>query len=96
MEPVFLILVTVGIIVGLFLFFYIIPLNLWITAVFSGVNISISQLIFMRIRKVPPALVVNALINSTKAGLRVTSNDIETHYLAGGNVNAVIRAMISA
>ena len=50
----------------------------------------------MRIRKVPPALVVNALINSTKAGLRVTSNDIETHYLAGGNVNAVIRAMISA
>ncbi len=50
----------------------------------------------MRIRKVPPALVVNALINSTKAGLKVTSNDIETHYLAGGNVNQVIRAMISA
>lgn len=96
MEPIFLVLVTVGIIVGLILFFYIIPLNLWITAVFSGVNISIAQLIFMRIRKVPPALVVNALINSTKAGLKVTSNDIETHYLAGGNVNAVIRAMISA
>ncbi len=96
MEPIFLILVTVGIIVGLFLFFYIIPLNLWITAVFSGVKISIAQLIFMRIRKVPPALVVNALINSTKAGLKVTSNEIETHYLAGGNVNAVIRAMISA
>ncbi len=96
MEPIFLILVTVGVIVGLFLFFYIIPLNLWITAVFSGVNISIAQLIFMRIRKVPPSLVVNAMINSTKAGLKVTSNEIETHYLAGGNVNAVIRAMISA
>jgi uncharacterized protein YqfA (UPF0365 family) len=96
MEPIFLILVTVGVIVGLFFFFYIIPLNLWITAVFSGVNISIAQLIFMRIRKVPPALVVNAMINSTKAGLKVTSNEIETHYLAGGNVNAVIRAMISA
>ncbi len=96
MEPIFLILSAVGIIVGLFLFFYIIPLNLWITAVFSGVRISIAQLIFMRIRKVPPSLVVNAMINSTKAGLKVTSNEIETHYLAGGNVNAVIRAMISA
>ena len=85
MEPVFIIL-----------FFYIIPLNLWITAIFSGVKISIANLIFMRIRKVPPSLVVNALINSTKAGFKVTSNDVETHYLAGGNVNSVIRAMISA
>jgi uncharacterized protein YqfA (UPF0365 family) len=96
MEPIFLILLTVGCIIGLLLFFYIIPLNLWITAVFSGVNISIAQLIFMRIRKVPPSLVVNAMINSTKAGLKVTANEIETHFLAGGNVNAVIRAMISA
>jgi uncharacterized protein YqfA (UPF0365 family) len=50
----------------------------------------------MRIRKVPAALVVDALINSTKAGLRVSSNEIETHFLAGGNVNQVIRAIISA
>jgi uncharacterized protein YqfA (UPF0365 family) len=96
MEPVFLILLIVGIFFGIILFFYFIPLNLWITAVFSGVNVSIANLIFMRIRKVPPALVVNAMINSTKAGLKVTTNDVETHYLAGGNVNAVIRAMISA
>lgn len=89
-------LTGLGIFVFIILFFYIIPLNLWITAVFSGVNISIANLIFMRIRKVPPSLVVNALINSTKAGLKVTSNDVETHYLAGGNVNSVIRAMISA
>ncbi len=89
-------LTALGIFVFIFLFFYIIPLNLWITAIFSGVKISIANLIFMRIRKVPPSLVVNALINSTKAGLKVTSNDVETHYLAGGNVNSVIRAMISA
>ncbi len=96
MEPGMLALTGLGIFVFIILFFYIIPLNLWITAVFSGVNISIANLIFMRIRKVPPSLVVNALINSTKAGLKVTSNDVETHYLAGGNVNSVIRAMISA
>ncbi len=96
MEPVMIALIALGIFVFIILFFYFIPLNLWITAVFSGVKISIANLIFMRIRKVPPALVVNALINSTKAGLKVTSNDVETHYLAGGNVNSVIRAMISA
>src|SRR3546814_6303402 len=50
----------------------------------------------MRLRKVPPALVVNGMITSTKAGLNLTSNEIETHYLAGGNVNNVIKALISA
>jgi len=92
----FIAILAIGILILIFIFFYFIPLNLWITAIFSGVRISIANLIFMRIRKVPPSLVVNALINSTKAGLKVTSNEIETHYLAGGNVNAVIRAMISA
>ncbi len=96
MDPIMIALLALGIFVFIILFFYIIPLNLWITAIFSGVKISIANLVFMRIRKVPPSLVVNALINSTKAGLKVTSNDVETHYLAGGNVNSVIRAMISA
>lgn len=50
----------------------------------------------MRLRKVSPALVTNAMITSTKAGLKITSNEIETHYLAGGNVNKVIKALISA
>lgn len=88
--------IIVGIIVFLWLFFYFIPVNLWFTAVVSGVKVSILQLILMRIRKVPPALVVNALINATKAGLKVTVNDVETHYMAGGNVDNVIRALISA
>lgn len=96
MDPVFIALLAIGILVVIIIFFYFIPLNLWITAVFSGVRISLTNLIFMRIRKVPPTLVVNALINSTKAGLKVSTNEVETHYLAGGNVNSVIRAMISA
>lgn len=96
MNPVFIAMLAVGILFAIIIFFYFIPLNLWITAVFSGVRISIANLIFMRIRKVPPSLVVSALINSTKAGLKVTPNEVETHYLAGGNVNSVIRAMISA
>ncbi len=90
------IITVVAVLLFLLLFLYFIPLNLWITAVFSGVKISILQLILMRIRKVPPGVVVNALITSTKAGLSVTSNEIETHFLAGGNVNNVIKALISA
>ncbi len=89
-------LFAAGIIIFIFLFLYFVPVNLWITAVFSGVRISIMNLILMRLRKVPPSIVVNALINSTKAGLNVTANEIETHYLAGGHVNNVIKALISA
>lgn len=96
MDPVFLGIVAVLVIIVIFLFLYIVPLNLWIRALVAGAPIGIGQLVAMRIRKVPATLVVDALINSTKAGLKVTSNDIETHYLAGGNVNQVIRAIISA
>lgn len=96
MEFPFLILVIVASIIVFFLFLYFVPVNLWITAIFSGVKVSILDLVLMRLRKVPPSVVVNALINGTKAGLNLTSNDIETHYLAGGNVNNVIKALISA
>jgi uncharacterized protein YqfA (UPF0365 family) len=96
MQLPLLLLGIIGGIILLFLFLYFVPVNLWITAVFSGVKMSIMNLILMRLRKVPPSIVVNALINSTKAGLFVTTNDIETHYLAGGHVNNVIKALISA
>ncbi|MBX7109247.1 MAG: flotillin-like protein FloA [Chitinophagales bacterium] len=96
MDPVFLGIVAVLVIILIFLFLYIVPLNLWIRALVAGAPIGIGQLVAMRIRKVPAALVVDALINSTKAGLHVSSNEIETHFLAGGNVNQVIRAIISA
>ncbi len=89
-------LLALAVLLFLILFFYFVPVNLWIKAVFSGVRISIAQLILMRIRKVPPAVVVNALINSTKAGLKLTPNEIETHYLAGGNVDNVVKALISS
>jgi uncharacterized protein YqfA (UPF0365 family) len=91
-----LILLILGGIIAFFLFFYFVPVGLWVTAVFANVRVSIGQLIGMRIRKVPPGIIVNSLITATKAGIDVTTNELETHYLAGGNVPNVIRALISA
>jgi len=91
-----LIFIIIGAVVALFIFFYFLPINLWFTAQLSGVRVSLLNLLLMRLRKVSPSLVVNSMIISTKAGLNISSNDIETHYLAGGNVNRVIKALISA
>ncbi len=95
-APVQLVLIIVGSVIGFFVLLYLLPLNLWFTAQLSNVKISLLNLVLMRLRKVSPALVTNAMITSTKAGLKITSNEIETHYLAGGNVNKVIKALISA
>src|SRR6185295_8908486 len=95
MEPLYIFVIALGIIF-ISLFLYYIPVGLWITALVSGVRISIGQLFAMRLRKVPPTLIVNALITSTKAGLNITRTELETHFMAGGNVNNVIRALISA
>lgn len=91
----FLFIVFISII-GFFMFMYFVPVGLWISAIFSGVKITIGELIGMRIRKVPPGVIVNSLITATKAGLQVTTRELETHYLAGGDVPNVIRALISA
>lgn len=81
----------------LWLFFYIIPINLWITARFSGVHISLPDLVFMRFRKVPPRLIVNALIIAEKAGIEhLETSQMETHYLANGNLMNVIKSLIVA
>ncbi len=82
--------------IGLLVFLYFIPINLWITALFSGVRVGLFELVFMRIRRVPPRTIIESLITATKAGLEVTTSEIETHYLAGGHVPSVIRALISA
>jgi uncharacterized protein YqfA (UPF0365 family) len=95
-NGVFILLVVFISIILLILFFYFIPVGLWITAIFANVRVTIGELIGMRIRKVPPGVIVNSLITATKAGLDVTTRDLETHYLAGGNVPNVIRALISA
>lgn len=83
-------------IVLVFVFLYFIPVNLWITARFSGVKVGLFELMFMRIRKVPPGVIVREMITATKAGLQVTTSELETHYLAGGHVPSVIKALISA
>jgi uncharacterized protein YqfA (UPF0365 family) len=90
-----LFLVIIGVVLlGIFLYF--VPINLWITALFSGVRVGLFELVFMRIRKVPPSLIVNSMITATKAGLNLTTTELETHYLAGGHVQGVIKALISA
>lgn len=97
MEPsISIIFIIIGVVVAISVFLYILPVNLWFTAQLSGVRINLLNLVLMRLRRVPPSLVVNAMITSTKAGLNITSNEIETHYLAGGHVNNVIKALISA
>src|SRR5574339_66177 len=96
MEAVPILVLIFGGIILFFVFLYFVPINLWITAIFSGVRVGLFELVFMRIRKVPPRVVVDSLITATKAGLKLTSNELETHYLAGGNVPNVIRALISA
>ncbi len=91
-----LLVMVFGAIVFLVVFLYFIPINLWITAIFSGVKVGLFELVFMRIRKVPPSVIVNQMITATKAGLNVTTSELETHYLAGGHVPLVIKALISA
>ena len=84
-------------IVLLIIFLYYVPFLLWISAKVSGVNISLLQLFLMRIRKVPPTIIVRALIEAHKAGLReIKRDDLEAHYLAGGHVERVVHALVSA
>lgn len=90
------ILYIVGVIVFLMIVLYFVPLGLWFQALVSGVRISLIQLIFMRWRKVPPSIIVRALIEGTKAGLQLNRNDLEAHYLAGGHVEKVVHALVSA
>lgn len=95
MNTELLILILFGAaILGTFL--YLIPINLWLTATLTGVKINIMELMFMRIRKSPVKEIINSLIVSTKAGLGLTSVDLEVHALAGGNVPAVVKTMIQA
>ena len=91
------IIVLFAIIIGLALFTYFIPVGLWISAYFAGVKVAIfKDLVGMRLRKVPPRSIVSPKISATKAGLEVDLDKMEAHFLAGGNVNAVILALISA
>ncbi len=93
---------TLAIIIGaafvvLCIFFYYVPFFLWISARVSGVRISLIQLFLMRIRQVPANIIVRAMIEAHKAGLQdITRDDLEAHFLAGGNVEMVVHALVSA
>ncbi len=90
-------LIIIGLIIFLIIFTYFIPVGLWITAYFAGVKVKIfSDLVGMRLRKVPPQIIVKSLITATKAGIVVETGKLEAHYLAGGTVQKVINALISA
>ena len=82
--------------IAIWLVFYFIPVGLWFSALVSGVKISLLQLILMRWRKVPPSVIVSSMIEGTKAGLHLDPNELEAHYLAGGNVTNVVHALVSA
>ena len=93
----FVLLVVALCIVALAVFFYFVPFLLWISALVSGVHISLVQLFLMRIRKVPPQIIVRAMIEAHKAGLKsITRDELEAHYLAGGRVERVVHALVSA
>ncbi|WP_428912632.1 flotillin-like protein FloA [Niallia sp. Krafla_26] len=90
-----LIAVVVAIVL-LGILFTFVPVMLWISALAAGVKVSIFTLIGMRLRRVIPSRVINPLIKAHKAGLNVTTNQLESHYLAGGNVDRVVNALIAA
>lgn len=91
-------LLVIGLAVLFLVFFlYFVPVGLWVTAYFSGVRIKlVRDLVGMRLRKVPPAIIVKPLITAHKAGIYVDTPQLEAHYLAGGQVQKVVNALISA
>jgi uncharacterized protein YqfA (UPF0365 family) len=97
-DPSFIPFILVGGgIVFLFIFFHYVPFFLWLSAKVSGVDISLVQLFLMRIRNVPPHIIVPAMIEAHKAGLsNITRDELEAHYMAGGHVERVVHALVSA
>ena len=89
--------ILVVIIIVLSIFLYYVPILLWFSALVSGVHISLVQLFLTRIRKVPPSIIVQALIEAHKAGLQdIRRDELEAHFLAGGHVQKVVHALVSA
>lgn len=76
--------------------FVFVPVGLWVSAVAAGAKVGVIDLIGMKLRRVKPAKIVFPLIKSTKAGLSIKVNELEAHYLAGGNVDGVVNALIAA
>ena len=88
--------IIIAAIVFLWIFFTFIPVTLWISAVAANVKVGILTLAGMRLRRVPPVKIVNPQIKAVKAGLDISINKLEAHYLAGGDVDRVVNALIAA
>ncbi|MBF0452984.1 MAG: flotillin-like protein FloA [Candidatus Magnetomorum sp.] len=91
-------IILILIIVALFVLIYFVgaSISLWVQALVSGASVGLLNIIFMRFRKVPPKMIVECKIMAVKAGISLSSNDMESHYLAGGNVQRLIQALIAA
>ena len=89
-------LLAIVVVVFLFVILTMVPIGLWVTAFFSGVKVRMTDLIGMRLRRVKPRRIVNPMIKATKAGMGLNISSVEGHYLAGGNVDAVVDALIAA
>jgi uncharacterized protein YqfA (UPF0365 family) len=93
-SQIFLIIIIIALIV---LFYFIgSAISLWVQALVSGASVGLINIVFMRFRKIPPKLIVNSKIMAVKAGIDIPTNDIEAHYLAGGDVMRVVQALIAA
>ncbi len=96
METLPLVFILGGIIAFLVLFTYFIPIGLWISAAAAQVYVGLLPLIGMRLRRIPPPLIINTLVSASKAGLELNTDMLEAHFLAGGDVNKVVLALIAA
>lgn len=88
--------IIIALVVIVLLYFIGSSIKLWIQAIVSGAHVGLLNIIFMRFRKVPPKLIVESKIMAAKAGLEISTDALESHYLAGGNVSRVVQALIAA
>ncbi len=91
-----LVAIAVLALVLIWFFFWAVPVPLWISALAAQVHIKLFTLVGMRLRRVSPHLIITQLIAASKAGLKVSTDNLEAHFLAGGNVQAVVSALIAA
>lgn len=96
MDVNFIFLIVISIAVLVLLFFVGSAISLWVQALVSGARVGLFNIVFMRFRKVPPKLIVTSKIMAVKAGLDFSTDSLESHYLAGGNVSRVVQALIAA
>jgi uncharacterized protein YqfA (UPF0365 family) len=91
-----LLIIAGGVVLFFLILFTVIPIGLWISAISAGVRVSLVSLVAMRLRRVPPHRIILPLIKADKAGIDAEQNQLEAHFLAGGNVDRVVDALIAA